>query len=114
MILTLGREFRNGAHRPDEVTQVVGVAITEPKLTAEAGPAAGDSPIGKGEIRGVVERTESVFARLAVSRLFVVHGVNRGPSRGVAAQTCARTAAHVVRGRALFINRPGAEERAAP
>src|SRR2546426_11967932 len=91
MVLARRRQVRDGSHRPVEVAQVVRVAVAEPVLPAEPHAAAGDPTVRAGKVSGGAERAEGVLARLRVTRLLVIQGVDGGRARRGAAQPRART-----------------------
>src|SRR5437588_2421035 len=105
MVLPCRRKFGNGAHRPEVVANVIAIAVIEPVRVGVVQTTAGDLAVRRGKISRVVERAKGVFARLRVAGLLVIHGIDRGPTGGIAGQAGAGTAAPAIGG-SLLINRP--------
>src|SRR5260370_22411743 len=103
MILTCRRELGYRPHGPLEVAHVIGVTIAEPVRVGVIHAATGNAPVGAGKVSRVIERAESVLARLSITCFFEKHGVDGGPARGVVTLSGARTAAELLFRGGLFV-----------
>ena len=113
VVFARGGELRDRAHGPQVVADVVAIAVVEPIGVCIIQPAAGDPAVIVGKICRVIERSECILACLKVAGLLIIHRVDRAPTRGIAGQARARTAAGILRRRSLLIDRPGALVRPA-
>ena len=105
----------NGGHGPVEAAEKVGVPVAEPVLEGtQTLSAARDFAVGSFEIGGVIERPDGAQFGWHLSRVFVIEGVDGGPTGGVATEPRRRTAQRGPDGRALLVDPPGSVEGADP
>src|SRR5260370_29852108 len=114
MILTCRRELGYRPHGPLEVAHVIGVTIAEPVRVGVIHAATGNATVGASRVSRVIERAESVLARLSITCFFEKHGVDGGPARGVVPLSSARTAAERGVRSGLLINRLRSKKRPSP
>src|SRR5882762_1303915 len=114
MILAYRRELGNRSHGPLEMAQVIGITVAEPVRIAIVHAATRNAPVGAGEVCAVIQRTESILARLPVARFLEKHGVDGSPPRGMVPLPGARAAAERGVRSGLLINGLRAEKRTAP
>src|ERR1700686_1531200 len=108
-----GGKFGNRAHGPLEVAHVVGVTVAEPVVILVVHAAAGDPPVASREVRGVVQGSKRVLARLSVAGLFEEQGVDCGPARGMVPLARSGAATEAGIGGRLLVDGLRAEERPA-